>query len=50
MGERYFQNPEAVAGQVHPPTVMDPAVQLAGANVTDSALQGAVEGVVNKML
>ena len=45
-----FQQPDAVAGQLQPPTVIDPAVQLAGADITDAALQSAVEGVVNKML
>jgi hypothetical protein len=45
-----MQNPQMVAMQVQPPTVMDPAVQTAGATVTDEALQGAVEGVVNKLL
>jgi hypothetical protein len=45
-----FTQPDTVAWQIQPPTVMDPAVQLAGAEITDAALQGAVEGVVNKML
>jgi hypothetical protein len=45
-----FQNPELVAQQVQPPTVMDPAVQLAGKDITDPALQGAVQAVVTKML
>jgi hypothetical protein len=45
-----FQNPEIVAGQLQPPTVMDVAVQDAGAEITDAALQGSVETVVNKML
>lgn|SRR5262245_13499614 len=45
-----FANPEQVAFQVQPPTVMDAAVQSAGAAITDAALQAAVEGVVNKML
>jgi hypothetical protein len=45
-----FQNPEMVAMQVQPPTVMDPAVQQDGDAITDAALQGAVEGVVNKLL
>lgn len=45
-----FQNPELVAQQIQPPTVMDAAVQLAGAEITDAALQGSVEAVVNKML
>jgi hypothetical protein len=45
-----FQVPEQSAIQVQPPTVMDPAVQTAGAAITDAALQTAVENVVNKML
>jgi len=45
-----FQNPDMAAGQIQPPVVMDPAVQLDGAAISDAALQGAVEGVVNKML
>jgi hypothetical protein len=45
-----YQNPDMVAGQVQPPTVMDPQVQLDGAAITDAALQTAVEGVVNKLL
>jgi hypothetical protein len=45
-----MQNPDAIAGQIQPPTVMDPAVQTAGSAVTDIALQAAVEGVVNKIL
>jgi hypothetical protein len=43
-------NPDMTAGQVQPPTVMDAAVQTDGADVTDDALQGAVETVVNKLL
>ena len=45
-----IQSPDIVAGQVAPPVVMDGAVQADGANVTDTALQGAVEATVNKML
>lgn len=45
-----MQNPQMVAAQIQPPTVMDPAVQQDGAAVTDAALQAAVEGVVNKLL
>ena len=48
--QQTFQQPDQVALQLQPPTVMDGAVQSAGANVTDEALQGAVEAVVNKML
>jgi|SRR5215831_13910516 len=45
-----FLNPDMVAGQIQSPTVMDPAVQSAGSGITDDALQGAVEGVINKMM
>jgi hypothetical protein len=45
-----FQQPDMVAGQVQPPVVMDSAVQTAGAEITDDALQGSVEAVVNKMM
>ena len=43
-------NPDFAATQVAPPTTMDPAVQSAGAAVTDTALQAACEGVINKMM
>ena len=42
--------PDMVAIQIQPPTVMDPAVQAAGAAIEDIALQGSVEAVVNKLL
>jgi hypothetical protein len=45
-----FQQPDMVAGQLQSPVVMDPAVQAAGAEITDAALQASVETVVNKML
>lgn len=45
-----FQQPDMVATQLQPPVVIDPAVQAAGAEITDVALQGTVETVVNKML
>ena len=45
-----FMQPDLVAMQVQPPTVMDAAVQAAGSAVTDNMLQGAVETVVNKMI
>lgn len=43
-------NPDSTAQQVTPPTVMDPAIQSAGAAITDTALQSAVEGVINKLM
>lgn len=45
-----FQNASMTAQQVQPPTVMDPVVQDAGSQVTDDALQGAVETTVNKLI
>jgi hypothetical protein len=45
-----YQQPDIVAQGVHPPTVMDPAIQTDGAAVTDAALQGAVEGVINRLI
>ena len=51
-----FQNPEQSAMTLHPPTVMDPAVQDAGLDengkslVSDEALKGAVQASLNKML
>lgn len=45
-----FQQPDMIAQQIQGPTVMDGAVQSAGANVTDQALQGAVETQVRRML
>lgn len=45
----YF-SPDQTANQVTPPTVMDSAVQQAGSAITDDALQGSVEAVVNKMM
>ena len=45
-----MQSPDMAAASVQPPTVMDAQVQTDGAAITDSALQGSVEAVVNKML
>jgi hypothetical protein len=45
-----FQIPDQTAAQVQPPTVMDPAVQQDGSDITDAALQGAVEATVGKIL
>jgi len=45
-----MQNPDMVAQQIQPPTVMDAAVQEAGSAILDSALQASVETVVNKLL
>jgi hypothetical protein len=48
--QQTFVSPDAVASQVTPSTVMDPAVQDTGDAITDTALQSAVENAVNKML
>lgn len=42
--------PDITAQQLQSPVVMDPAVQTAGKEITDAALQTSVETVVNKML
>jgi hypothetical protein len=48
--QRVFQTPDQVAQEIQPPTVMDAAVQADGAAITDTALQSAVEAVVNKVI
>lgn len=45
-----LQQPDMVAAQTQPPTVMDAAVQAEGPEISDEALQGSVETVVNKMM
>jgi hypothetical protein len=45
-----MRNPDVTATQTQPPTVMDAAVQSAGASIDDEALQGAVETTLNKMM
>lgn len=47
---RTFQTPDQVAMETQPPTVMDGAVQSAGAAISDEDLQRSVEAVVNKIL
>jgi hypothetical protein len=42
------QMPDTVAQQLQPAVVMDGAVQTAGKDVTDAALQGAVETTINR--
>lgn len=44
------QTPDMTANNLQPPVVMDAAVQEAGAEIDDAALQGSVEAVVNKLL
>ncbi len=48
--QQCFQQPDMTAANLQPPVVMDSAVQLAGAEITDAGLQGSVEAVVNKMM
>jgi len=45
-----YQQPDAIAAQLQPPVVQDPAVQNAGAEIDDAALQLATETVVNKII
>ena len=45
-----FGYPDQAAQQAQPPTVMDAAVQDAGSDITDDALQASVEVTVLKML
>jgi hypothetical protein len=45
-----LQNPDMVATQVQPPTVMDAAVQTDGPDISDTDLQASVEVTVNKMM
>jgi hypothetical protein len=49
-----YQQPDMTAGQLQSPTVMDPGVQTStqpdGTDVTDAALQGAVQAVVDKII
>jgi hypothetical protein len=42
--------PDYTASQVQPPTVMDPQVQTDGPEISDAALQEAVETTVNKLI
>ena len=48
--QQTYLNPEMATMQIHPPVVMDAAVQQDGANITDAALQTAVEGVIAKFI
>jgi hypothetical protein len=48
--QQAMQQPDMTAANLQPPVVMDGAVQLAGPEITDTALQGSVEAVVNKMM
>jgi hypothetical protein len=46
--QQCIQQPDTTANAVTPPTVMDAAVQAAGAEITDAALQGSVEATIKK--
>jgi len=48
--QRTFAQPDQVASETQPPTVMDTAVQDAGSGITDAALQTAVEATVAKLI
>lgn len=48
--QQCYQQPDIVAGQVQPPTVMDPNVQTTGSAIDDDTLQGAVEAVANQLI
>jgi len=45
-----MNNPEMVAMQIQPPVVMDVQVQTDGAAISDTALQGSVQAVIDKMM
>jgi hypothetical protein len=47
---RTMQQPDMVAAETQPPTVMDAEVQADGPAITDVALQASVEVTVNKMM
>ena len=44
------QQPDQVAATYTPPVVMDPAVQTDGSTISDAALQGSVQAVVDRLL
>lgn len=46
--QRCQQQPDVTAAQLQPSVVMDSALQSAGKDVTDEALQGAVETTINR--
>jgi|SRR5262252_2206327 len=48
--QRCMQQPDQVAMETQPPTVMDAAVQADGSNITDANLQAAVETTIGKMM
>ena len=45
-----FANPDLVAGQITPPTVLNPNVQQAGSVITDADLDAAVQAVVDAVM
>jgi len=48
--QQCFLNPDMTAGQVQPPTVMQPQVQAEGSGIADADLQTAVETTINSIL
>lgn len=48
--QQTFLGPEQAATSIQPPVVMYGAVQEAGSNIADAALQAAVESTVNQIL
>lgn len=46
--QHVFKMPQSAAGEIQPQIVMDQAVQSAGADITDAALQTVVETVVKE--
>lgn len=49
-GQAMAGNPDIEAARLQPMVVMDPQVQSDGAQISDTALQGAVEAVANKFM
>jgi len=48
--QRTYQMPDTMAQEIQQPVVMDPAVQAAGSEITDTALQAAVENTVEAIM
>lgn len=45
-----YGSPDGVALQLQPAVVMEDAVQQAGADITDTALQGVVESIIARVM
>jgi hypothetical protein len=48
--QRMYAQPDLVAGELQPLVVADPAVQAAGAEITDAALGPAVEAAIKRTI